>query len=49
MADETTTGAVKEVAIDNTKAAKTKSMIRWIVIAVLIGVAAWFIYKKVLK
>lgn len=49
MAEETTTGAAKEVSIDTSKVEKRKNIIKWVVTAALIGVAAWLIYKYVIK
>jgi len=52
MADETTTGATKEVAIDadaQVAQDKRKKIIKTVVIVVLVSAAAWLIYKYVLK
>lgn len=45
MADQTTEQTTAEAAV----AEKRKKMIKYAVIAVVVGVALWFIYKKVLK
>ncbi len=45
MADQTTEKTTAELAVEE----KRKKMIKYAIIAVIIGFAAWFIYKKVIK
>lgn len=45
MADQTT----DKTAVEAAAAEKRKKMIKYAVIAVVVGLAAWFIYKKILK
>lgn len=45
MADQTTEKTTAELAVEE----KRKKMIKYAIIAVVIGFAAWFIYKKVIK
>jgi len=49
MADETTTGAAKEVSVDTTKVEQRKKIIKWVVTAAIVGLAAYLIYKYVIK
>ena len=53
MADESTTGAVSEVAVDNSataaKSEKLKKTIIKVVIVALVLVAAFWLYKKFVK
>lgn len=49
MADETTTGAAKEISIDTSKVEQRKSIIKWVVTAAVVAVAAWLIYKYFIK
>jgi hypothetical protein len=48
MADETTTGAAKEVSVDTSKVEQRKKIIKYVVIAAVIGIAAYLIYKYVI-
>lgn len=45
MADQTTEKTTAELAVEE----KRKKMIKYAIIAVIIGFASWFIYKKVIK
>lgn len=49
MADETTTGAVKEVAVDTAADDRKKKMIKIAVIVVIIAVLGYVVWKYVLK
>lgn len=49
MADETTTGAVKEVAVDAASEDKKKKMIKIAVIVVIIAVLGFVVWKYILK
>lgn len=49
MADETTTGAAKEVSIDTSKVEQRKKIIKTVVTIAIVAVAAWLIYKYVIK
>lgn len=48
MADTTLTGAEREVIVD-TATEKRKTIIKYVVIAVLVAAAAYVIYKYVIK
>ena len=45
MADQTTEKTTAELAVEE----KRKKIIKYALIAVVVGFAAWFIYKKVIK
>lgn len=45
MADQTNEKTTAELAVEE----KRKKMIKYAVIAVIVGFAAWFIYKKFIK
>jgi len=49
MADETTTGAAKEISVDTSKVEQRKSMIKWVVTAAVVAVAAYLVWKYFIK
>jgi len=49
MADETTTGAVKEIAVDAISEDRRKKMIKIAVIVIIVAVLGWVVWKYVLK